>query len=159
MKVSELVPVDHISVGWPVRDEPETRNKWNLIQATVQFLCTKNAYSDDICRQISEKVCDRERVKTTAIGHGFAMPHASLSSIHKPTGACVVLQDGLDFESLDNKPVHIIILALFPDKDYSNHIAMLSRIVTLTGHHANCENILKLGSPEMIWKEISHLEV
>jgi mannitol/fructose-specific phosphotransferase system IIA component (Ntr-type) len=163
MKVSQLVPVTNISIGWPAAKIPLIKsarvdNKWELIRGAVTFLCEQAEIPDDVCEVAIQLVSDREKSMTTAIGHGIAIPHASIANIKKPIAVCVILAEGIEFEAIDYEPVQIVILALLPEKDYKKHILTLSGIVDLTSHPEIKEKLLQAKTPENAWQEICNLE-
>jgi len=158
MKVSQLIPAEHICIGWPSSNIPQSKSKRELIKCIVQFLCQKNNIPKKNYSNIIEQVIEREKSMTTAIGHGFAIPHASLDEIEKPTGACVILSEGIDFEAIDRENVHIIILVLLPKKHYTKNIQILNNIVELTNHDDIRDKWMHMKSAEDIWKDINRLE-
>lgn len=68
---------------------------------------------------------------TTGIGMGVAIPHASLHNLPRPIGAICLIKEGLEFNSIDNKPVYIIILILVPKNEFQHHIKTLASIARL----------------------------
>lgn len=158
MNVSQLIPVEHISIGWPSRKIPQIINKWELITNSVEFLCEKAGLTQEFCSTAIQCVHDREKSMTTAIGHGIAIPHASIAELNNPVGACVILPEGMDFESIDHEPVHIIILLLLPAKDYKKHISILSNIVNFTSLPEIKNKLISSKTAEEVWKLISHVE-
>jgi fructose-specific phosphotransferase system IIA component len=73
-------------------------------------------------------IMEREKIMSTGIGHGFALPHCKTSGIEKTIGVVAVLQSPLEFDSLDNNPVNVIFLLLSTENSVGNHLKLLSRI-------------------------------
>lgn len=73
-------------------------------------------------------IMEREKIMSTGIGNGFALPHCKTSGIEKTIGVVSVLQTPLEFDSLDNNPVTVIFLLLSTDNSVGNHLKLLSRI-------------------------------
>ena len=74
-------------------------------------------------------ILDREQLLSTGIGLGIAVPHAKIASVKDFVMAVAVSHDGIDFDALDDKPVHIIVLVAGPDQRQSDYLRILSRIV------------------------------
>jgi len=158
MKVSQLVPVEQICIGWPTSNIPGTKSKWEFIQSMVGFLCEAHKIKAEHCQAVINQVIEREKSMTTAIGHGIAIPHASIPRLSKPTGLLVILPGGIEFEAIDHELVRIAILVLLPEKDYKKHIQTLSNIVDLTSFPGLQEKLLQANTPGEIWKIIAEIE-
>lgn len=72
----------------------------------------------------------RERLGTTALGHGVAIPHCRLSDCKEIVGALVVLEEGVDFGAFDQQPVQIMFLLIVPSTEVENHLQALSMLAT-----------------------------
>ncbi len=81
--------------------------------------------------KILEELVARERLGSTAIGHGVAMPHAKLSSITSPMLAIVTTQNGIDFDAPDDELVDIFFGLILPDEDKGEHLQSLKCITEL----------------------------
>ena len=73
----------------------------------------------------------REEESTTGIGEGIAIPHGKSSAVSRPGLAAVVVKNGVDFDSLDGEPVHLIFLIAAPDSEENVHLDVLSRLSRL----------------------------
>lgn len=79
-------------------------------------------------KEIFNSLLERERISSTAVGHGIAIPHCRLEDINKPVGCLIALKDSIDFNSVDNQPVSIIFALMMPEKNHKLHLELLSRI-------------------------------
>jgi len=70
----------------------------------------------------------REETMSTGIGFGIAIPHASCDAVPEVTACFGRSKAGIDFESLDNKPVHFIVLFLVPKDQFQTHLRTLAAI-------------------------------
>jgi PTS system nitrogen regulatory IIA component len=73
-------------------------------------------------------ILEREKLGSTGIGDGVAIPHGKMKDIHNIVCAFGRSKDGVDFDAVDRKPVHIFFLLLAPEDSASLHLKMLSRI-------------------------------
>ena len=82
-------------------------------------------------RILLENLTKREKLGSTAVGNGIAIPHANLTNIYKPHVFVSTLVNGLDFNSTDDLPVDIIFLLIAPDNKGSEHLQALALISRL----------------------------
>ncbi len=79
-------------------------------------------------REIFDVILQRERLGSTGVGHGVAIPHGKLSSISSIKGVFARLEHPVDFEALDDEPVDLVFLLLAPEGAGADHLKALSRI-------------------------------
>ena len=82
-------------------------------------------------RTLLENLTKREKLGSTAVGNGIAIPHANVTSIDRPFVFVSTLINGLDFNSTDDLPVDIIFLLIAPDNKGSEHLQALALISRL----------------------------
>ena len=92
-------------------------------------------------RDILENLIKREKLGSTAVGNGIAIPHATEPSLDKPKGFLAILSNGLEFNANDDQPVDIIFLLLAPSNNGSEHLQALASVSRLL---RNNELITKL---------------
>ena len=78
-----------------------------------------------------QRVYAREEESTTGIGEGIAIPHGKCDAVTKPGLAAMVVKDGVDFDSLDGEPVHLIFLIAAPNTEDNIHLDVLSKLSVL----------------------------
>ncbi|MEH6690603.1 MAG: PTS IIA-like nitrogen regulatory protein PtsN [Pseudorhizobium pelagicum] len=79
-------------------------------------------------REIFDVILQRERLGSTGVGHGVAIPHGKLGSISSIKGVFARLDSAVDFEALDDEPVDLVFLLLAPEGAGADHLKALSRI-------------------------------
>ena len=82
-------------------------------------------------RILVENLTKREKLGSTAVGNGIAIPHANVNNINKPYVFVSTLVNGLDFNATDDMPVDIIFLLIAPDDQGSEHLQALALISRL----------------------------
>ena len=82
-------------------------------------------------RDILENLIKREKLGSTAVGNGIAIPHATEISLDKPMGFLAILSNGLEFNATDDQPVDIIFLLLAPANNGSEHLQALASVSRL----------------------------
>ena len=79
-------------------------------------------------REVFDVILQRERLGSTGVGHGIAIPHGKLASIDTIVGVFARLENAVDFEALDDQPVDLVFLLLAPEGAGADHLKALSRI-------------------------------
>ena len=82
-------------------------------------------------RSIFEVLLQREKLGTTAVGYGVAIPHGKLPKLEKLFGLFARLERPIDFEAMDSQPVDLIFLLLAPEGAGADHLKALARIARL----------------------------
>jgi PTS system nitrogen regulatory IIA component len=80
---------------------------------------------------VSENLFARERLGSTGLGHGVAIPHGRIKGLKKPVAAFIRLAEPIPFESPDSEPVHLLIFLLMPDNVTKQHLAILAEIAEM----------------------------
>lgn len=79
-------------------------------------------------REIFDTILQRERLGSTGVGNGIAIPHGKLAGLDRITGVFARLETPVDFEALDDEPVDLVFLLLAPEGAGADHLKALSRI-------------------------------
>lgn len=119
----------------------EVDNKKDLINKLVDLLEPK--VSSDQLVKIREAVFMREEIMSTGIGKELAIPHGKCDSLNEILAAFAVLDNKVEFDSIDNQPVKMVFLLVGPENQSSQHIKLLSRISRLMNSSAFREKLLE----------------
>jgi PTS system nitrogen regulatory IIA component len=79
-------------------------------------------------RQIEDAVMERERLGSTGVGEGVAIPHARIEGLEKPVGGFLRLDHGVDFEAIDERPCDLIFMLLAPKSAGADHLRALAQV-------------------------------
>ena len=102
-------------------------------------------------RFIVDVLLEREKLGTTGVGDGIAIPHGKLGSLKKLHGFFARLERPVDFDSVDERPVDLIFLLLAPESAGSDHLKALARISRLLRDKANCDKLRGLNNTEALF--------
>jgi PTS system nitrogen regulatory IIA component len=80
---------------------------------------------------VSENLFARERLGSTGLGHGVAIPHGRIKGLKKPVAAFIRLAEPIPFESPDSEPVSLLIFLLMPDNVTKQHLAILAEVAEM----------------------------
>lgn len=134
----------------------QSTNKEDAIEELVNLLADNGCLSDR--GQAFEAVIAREQTRSTGIGSGIAIPHGKCSAAKELVMAIGVTQDPIEFESIDNKPVSIVILLVSPPDQTGPHIQALARISRLMLDEQFKSQLEKATSPEDVYDLVSTKE-
>ena len=115
-------------------------------------LLTEMASSLSACDpdRVLEVVMAREHLGSTGIGHGVAIPHGRMPDLNQPIVALVRHTEGIEFDAIDGKPVHIVILLLVPDNEDRTHLELLAKLARVLQQSHIRDAIMHAESPELI---------
>ncbi|MAS13856.1 MAG: PTS IIA-like nitrogen-regulatory protein PtsN [Nitratireductor sp.] len=103
--------------------------KANSKKQLLQLLAEKAAGVTGLPeREIFDTILQRERLGSTGVGNGVAIPHGKLPGIERITGVFARLETPVDFEAIDDQPVDLVFLLLAPEGAGADHLKALSRI-------------------------------
>ena len=98
---------------------------------------------------------ERERMGSTGIGNGVAIPHGKLRTLERIVGVFGRSRKGVDFESLDGKPVHLFFLYLGPEDTPGDHLKALAKTARLVKKEQFRKQIIKANNEQEIFEMIS----
>src|SRR5215213_7606643 len=100
-------------------------------QALQELAARASALTGQNERSVFEVLLQREKLGTTAVGYGVAIPHGKLPKLEKLFGFFARLERPIDFEAMDGQPVDLIFLLLAPEGAGADHLKALARIARL----------------------------
>jgi PTS system nitrogen regulatory IIA component len=103
-------------------------NKKQILQELAAKAAALSTQSE---RAILEALQQRERLGSTGVGNGIAIPHGKLPNLNKLFGLFVRLEQPIDFDALDGQPVDLIFLLLAPESAGADHLKALARVARL----------------------------
>ena len=102
-------------------------------------------------RRLFDRLLERERLGSTGIGGGIAIPHARMATLAKPLGLFARLAQPIDFDSIDERPVDIVFLLTAPEGAGADHLKALARVSRLLRDKATCEKLRAAHTPEALY--------
>lgn len=79
-------------------------------------------------REVFDQLLQRERLGSTGIGHGIAIPHARIRGVDRIVGAFARLEKPIDFDAIDDEPVDLIFMLLAPEDEGADHLKALAKV-------------------------------
>jgi PTS system nitrogen regulatory IIA component len=94
---------------------------------------------------------ERERLGTTGVGLGIAIPHGKLPGLERMTGLFARLEKPIDFEAIDNQPVDLVFLMLAPEDAGADHLKALARVSRLLRDRAVCAKLRSTDNADALY--------
>jgi PTS system nitrogen regulatory IIA component len=117
--------------------------------------CVASLYSNINAERLIEVLMEREKLCSTAVDSGVAIPHGKLSGLSNIVAAFGRSLEGIDFESLDGKSSHLFILLVAPENSSGIHLKLLSRISRLFKDTGFRSRIMEARSQDEIYEIIT----
>ncbi|MFK7854453.1 MAG: PTS sugar transporter subunit IIA [Granulosicoccus sp.] len=104
--------------------------------------------------EILDALISRERLGSTGLGHGVALPHSRLNTISVPVAAFITLEEGVDFESADGKPVDLAVGLLVPEKCNDEHLKILAKLARRFSDEAFRSTLRQFDDAESLYAHL-----
>ena len=109
-------------------------------------------------RRIFETLLERERLGTTGVGNGIAIPHGKLADFTRMYGVFARLDKPVDFDAIDEQPVDLIFLLLAPEGAGADHLKALARVSRLLRDASVCEKLRGTDSADGLYVLLTQSE-
>tara|TARA_B100001013_G_scaffold337938_1_gene258487 strand:+ start:363 stop:827 length:465 start_codon:yes stop_codon:yes gene_type:complete len=143
MKISDILKKEHII------KELNSCDKKNVLDELSSFLENEGEITNK--ENLLAALIGREKLGSTGIGENVAIPHAKISEIDKIITVFGRSKNGVEFESLDQKPVNFIFLVLAPENSTGQHLKALARISRLFKNPSLRESVLRTNEAGQIY--------
>jgi nitrogen PTS system EIIA component len=146
MKLSELFQEENIIPDLKAED------KKGVLEEMVGAIVKHEPHLDRSA--LVRILLERERLGSTGIGDGVAIPHGKSSEVSRPRIAFGRSRKGLDFESMDGEPAHLFFLLVAPENSASIHLQALARIAKVLKNSAFRKDLLEAPGRQEIYRKI-----
>ncbi|MGC2854769.1 PTS IIA-like nitrogen regulatory protein PtsN [Novispirillum sp. DQ9] len=109
-------------------------------------------------RAVFDTLLERERLGTTGVGNGIAIPHGKLPNLGRLHGLFARLERPIDFEAIDEQPVDLIFLLLAPEGAGADHLKALARVSRLLRDKSMCEKLRGTDTAEGLYALLAESE-
>ena len=142
MNISDIITPSRIEVNVPLTSK-------DAVLEYMPEILLRNGDIDDI-HDVRRVIFDREKLMSTGIGLGVALPHGKSNSVKNSSAALLTLANAIDYDSLDNQPVQIVVILVGKENQVSTHLKLLSKISRVVTSNAFRHAALNSSSPEQI---------
>ena len=140
MKITDLLSTSAIQINGSANSKEELISKMVDLMANNGNIINKEEYK--------RVVLEREKEGTTGIGEGIAIPHGKTDAVSKPGLSAMVINDGVEFDSLDGQPAKLLFLIAAPNTKDNVHLDVLSRLSTLLMDTEFRKSLMEAKTPE-----------
>ena len=102
-------------------------------------------------RRVFETLVERERLGSTGMGQGIAIPHGRLGGLSKIIGIFARLETPVAYDAVDNQPVDLVFLLLAPESSGADHLKALARVSRLLRNQSTCEKLRATSKAEVLY--------
>lgn len=96
----------------------------------------------------------RERLGSTGIGQGIAIPHCRLENCNRVVGTLVTLEEGVSFDAIDNQPVDILFALIVPKEATSEHLELLSQLAEKFNERSFCDHLRQCTDSDSLYRRM-----
>ncbi|MCG8690020.1 MAG: PTS IIA-like nitrogen regulatory protein PtsN [Minwuiales bacterium] len=146
MEIADLLNTESIISSMKVTSKKQTLQE--LAQRSAELTGLKE-------RLIFDTLLERERLGTTGVGRGIAIPHGKLADLDHLYGLFARLDQPVDFDAIDDQPVDLIFLLLAPESAGADHLKALARVSRLLRDNGICEKLRGTDDPDAIFALLS----
>lgn len=107
-------------------------------------------------QEAAAALLERERLGSTGIGAGVALPHGRVRGLGRARGAFCLLRRALDYEAIDQKPVTMVFALLVPEESSEEHLRILAELAGLFSNKAWRERLLAARTREELYEHLTH---
>jgi len=149
MKISDYLTKEMIFTGAKAED------KADALQVMLDQATGQGVIEQDRKAALLGKLMDREKMGSTGVGGGVAIPHASGENIERMMIAIGQFPDGVEFGAIDANPVKLIFMIIGPERDPRAHLRLLAALVRTIKNRDLLKSLMKASSPTEIYDLIS----
>ncbi len=137
--IGEILPVSHILLDLEVSSKKRLFEQAGLLLENEVSLSRADVF---------ECLFSREKLGTTGLGQGVAIPHGRHASVKKAVGAFIRLKEPVAFDAPDGKPVSLVFVLLVPENATGEHLEVLSQLAGKFSSKSVREALLSCATPE-----------
>jgi PTS system nitrogen regulatory IIA component len=151
MKLAQLISKDAVVCN------ADVASKKRALEFLADLLAKASATADAL--DIFQHLTEREKLGSTSLGHGVAIPHARTSGSDKAIGAFIKLEQGIDFDSHDNKPTDLLFALMVPEHYTDEHLEILSGLASCFSDEALCQNLRSATTSQELYDRLTGWQV
>jgi len=118
--------------------DDDSPSKKRLLERSAHLLAGND---DELAERVFERLLERERLGSTGLAGGVALPHARVPGVEQTSGAFVRLAQPIDFDALDGQPVDLVFALLVPEEATDEHLKLLAQLAGMFKEAEFCERL------------------
>jgi PTS system nitrogen regulatory IIA component len=133
MHITNLLTIDRIAC------QQDLASKKRVLEALAGLLASSSPSLTEA--DIFDSLLNRERLGSTGLGTGVAIPHGRMSGIDAPIGAVLTLRNGVDYDAIDHQPVDLLFALVVPEASTDEHLQILATLARMFSDRKLCESL------------------
>lgn len=150
MKLSEILSPSC------VRLDADASSKKRVLESASEMLAEMDGNLSP--RQVFDCLIAREKLGSTGLGHGVAIPHGRLAGLDKTIGAFLKVPKGVDFDAPDNEPVDLVFALLVPEESTEEHLEILANLAKYFNARKSRDALRSEESPQRARELLCHAD-
>lgn len=126
----------------------ELNSKKRLLEQIAELFASHNPSLQ--AQDIFDKLVERERLGSTGLGKGIALPHARIEGIDEAGAVFIKLATPVDFDAMDDQPVDLVLALLVPSDANNEHLKILAGLAGFFYLEENCNNLRKTDDRQLL---------
>jgi PTS system nitrogen regulatory IIA component len=147
MNITDLITAQRVAC------KDEVSSKKRLLELLGELIAS--GQTDFTVREIFDSLNGRERLGSTGLGHGVALPHGRLNQSRHAIGAFVKLNHGVDFDAIDKQPVDLVFALLVPEHFTDEHLKILAYLAEMFSDRAFCDRLRNTDSDQALFEQLT----
>jgi len=118
--------------------EDDSPSKKRVLERSAQLLAPDD---HELAERVFERLLERERLGSTGLAGGVALPHARVPGVNGTRGAFIRLAEPIDFDALDGQPVDLVFALLVPEEATNEHLQLLAQLASMFKEADFCQKL------------------
>ncbi len=148
MQVADLITPERVTCSLPAASKKRALEQLSGLMATGQTGLTQT--------EIFDSLISRERLGSTGLGHGVAIPHGRLKQSERTIGAFMKLRDPVDFDAADRQPVDLMFALLVPEQSTDEHLQLLAQLAQMFSDETLVRKLRETNDAEALYRLINN---
>ena len=144
MHIVDILSIEQIECAF------EANSKKSALEKVSELLC--EASQELSAEEVFDHLIQRERLGSTGLGHGIAIPHSRISNNEKTLAAFVKTANGIDYDAPDSKPVDLFFSLIVPEESTETHLEILAMLAEKFRDTSLLEQLRRARDKETIYK-------
>lgn len=150
MQVTDLLTPDRIACN------VEASSKKRALEHLSALIADSN--DKFLAVEVFDSLIARERLGSTGLGHGIAIPHGRVKNSEETIGAFIKLKEAIDYDAIDNQPVDLFFALLVPEHSTDEHLQLLSQLATIFRDESLRQHLRASNSSEALLNIITQAQ-
>ncbi len=137
----------------------DVKSKKRALEMLADLLATQLDTGDDPALSIFQLLVEREKLGSTGLGHGVALPHARSSLAERAVAAFIKLPDGIDFDSPDHRKTDLIFALMVPEGGTEQHLQILAFLAAMFSDDKLSNELRNAGNADELYQKLIHWQL